>query len=123
MFVSVAGNLTKDAEQKFTKNGKSYLTFSIAENTYKNGEKKTDFHNCTCFGDFWENTLPYLVKGKGVAIYGEMDFSEYEGKEYRKIIVRNLQFISDYSKKTDSLKQQSIEEDREEEMEDDGLPF
>lgn len=68
--VFLTGNLGKDAELKSNKNGKSFLTFSVAstERNY-DGSRETEWINCTMHGG--EKLQPFLTKGTKVAIYGK----------------------------------------------------
>jgi single-strand DNA-binding protein len=99
--LTVAGNVTRDAELKYSQNGSGVLTFSIGINKrYKtNGEKKEKsfFLNCVIFGKGAEGIAPYLTKGKGVVLVGELSIDSYtdkEGNERKgtKIIVREVKF-------------------------------
>ena len=80
--VILIGNLGKDAESKFTPNGTSVATFSIAtswrQKDQQTGEWKdqTDWHNIV----FWrsENVAPYLTKGTQVYIEGRLHTRSYE---------------------------------------------
>jgi single-strand DNA-binding protein len=80
--VILVGRLGKDAESKFTPNGTSVATFSIAtswrQKDQQTGEWKdqTDWHNIV----FWrsENVAPYLLKGTQVYIEGRLHTRSYE---------------------------------------------
>src|SRR5258708_20560898 len=80
--VILIGNLGKDGETKFTPNGTSVATFSIAtswrQKDQQTGEWKdqTDWHNIV----FWraENVVPYLTKGTQVYIEGRLHTRSYE---------------------------------------------
>jgi single-strand DNA-binding protein len=80
--VILVGRLGKDAESKFTPNGTSVATFSVAtswrQKDQQTGEWKdqTDWHNIV----FWrsENVAPYLLKGTQVYIEGRLHTRSYE---------------------------------------------
>jgi single-strand DNA-binding protein len=80
--VILVGRLGKDAESKFTPNGTSVATFSVAtswrQKDPQTGEWKdqTDWHNIV----FWrsENVAPYLLKGTQVYIEGRLHTRSYE---------------------------------------------
>src|SRR5436309_7510155 len=80
--VILIGNLGKDAESKFTPNGTSVATFSIAtswrQKDPQTGEWKdqTDWHNITLWRS--ENVLPYLTKGTQVYVEGRLHTRSYE---------------------------------------------
>ena len=77
----VTGNLTKDADLKYTPNDKAYSKFSIANNEGFGDNKKTNFFNCTLFGKSAENLNRFLVKGQKVLITGRVDLGKYTDKE------------------------------------------
>ena len=77
----VTGNLTKDADLKYTQNDKAYSKFSIANNEGFGENKKTNFFNCTLFGKSAENLNRFLVKGQKVLVTGRVDLGKYTDKE------------------------------------------
>ena len=77
----VTGNLTKDADLKYTQNDKAYSKFSIANNEGYGENKKTNFFNCTLFGKSAENLNRFLVKGQKVLVTGRVDLGKYTDKE------------------------------------------
>ncbi len=89
------GNLSKDVELKYTKDGTAYANFSVADNyTYKtkSGEKKkeTSFFDVTVFGKLAENCAEYLSKGKQVAIAGRLKQNTWEtsdGSKRSKVVI------------------------------------
>ena len=66
------GRVGKDgAELKQTVTGKQYLRFSVANNTYVNGQEKTEWFDVKVFDQFLiENVTKLLKKGTYVAIVG-----------------------------------------------------
>ena len=91
--VILIGRLTQDAELKYTQNGYAISSFSIAVNrSRKNGEQwveEANFFEVSLFGKSAENLKPYLVKGKQVAIDGELrqDRWESEGQKRSKVVI------------------------------------
>lgn len=89
--VSLIGRLTRDAELKYTPGGLAISRFSIAVNRRKkNGdawEDEASFFDITLFGKSAESVNQYLVKGKQVAIKGELhqDRWEQEGQARSKV--------------------------------------
>lgn len=77
----VTGNLTRDAELKYTTNEKAYSKFSIANNEGYGDNKKANFFNCTLWGKSAENLNRFLVKGQKVLITGKIDINKYQDKE------------------------------------------
>ena len=79
------GNLGKDAEQRFTADGKSIVNFSVAVKSGYGDKAATTWARCSMFGDRGGKVLPYLNKGQLVGISGEATLREYEkdgGKGY-----------------------------------------
>ena len=77
----VNGNLTKDAELRYTQNDKAYSKFSIANNEGYGDNQKTNFFNCTLWGKSAENLNRFLVKGQKVLITGKIELGKYTDKE------------------------------------------
>ena len=88
----VTGNITKDAELRYTANDKAYSKFSIANNEGYGDNKKTNFFNCTLWGKGAENLNRFLTKGQKVLITGKVEINDYKDKEgvERKIIDINV---------------------------------
>ena len=86
--VILSGNLTKDAELRYTANDKAYSKFSIANNEGYGDNKKTNFFNCTLWGKSAENLSRFLTKGQKVLITGKVEINDYKDREgvERKII-------------------------------------
>ena len=90
--VILTGNITKDAELRYTANDKAYSKFSIANNEGYGDNKKTNFFNCTLWGKSAENISRFLTKGQKVLITGKVEINDYKDKEGidRKIIDINV---------------------------------
>jgi len=95
------GRLTRDAEIKYTNGGFPVSNFSIAINRRrKNGDQWVDevhYFNITLFGKSAESLKPYLVKGKQVAVDGELrqDRWEQDGQTRSKVYIaaNNVQLL------------------------------
>jgi single-strand DNA-binding protein len=83
--VVLLGNLTRDAELKYTNTGTAVSKFSLAVNRrIKKGDVWTDeanFFDIVIWGKTAENLTQYLLKGKQVAIEGELRQSRWDDKE------------------------------------------
>ena len=90
--VILSGNLTKDADLRYTTTEKAYSKFSIANNEGYGDNKKTTFFNCTLWGKSAENLNRFLTKGQKVLITGKVEINDYKDKEgvERKIIDINV---------------------------------
>lgn len=94
--VVLVGNLTRDAQLKYTPSGFPICTFGIAVNTRKkSGDQWVDeanFFDIELFGKSAESLNQYLTKGKMVGVEGELrqDRWEQDGQTRSKVkIVAN----------------------------------
>jgi single-strand DNA-binding protein len=91
--VTLIGRLVRDAELKYTANGQAVSKFSIAVNRKKkNGDTWTDeasFFDITLWGRQAEGLNQYLLKGKQIAVDGELrqDRWQQDGQNRSKIDV------------------------------------
>lgn len=80
--VTIIGRLTRDAELKYTAGGLAISRFSIAVNRRKkdgdNWVDEASFFDVTLFGKSAETLNQYLVKGKQIAIKGELHQERWE---------------------------------------------
>jgi single-strand DNA-binding protein len=80
--VILIGRLTRDAELKFTNSGMAICKFSIAINTRKkSGDQWVDeahFFDVVYWGKGGEAVSKYLIKGKQVAVEGELRQNRWE---------------------------------------------
>ena len=76
----VIGRLGRDPEEKQTKTGSSYWTFSVATNEWNSKEKEeeTTWHNVTCWDEYHGKTLMEKVsKGSILYIEGTLKINTY----------------------------------------------
>lgn len=80
--VILIGRLTRDAELKYTSAGMAVCKFAIAVNKRrKNGDQWVDeanFFDIVLWGRAGESINQYLVKGKQVAVEGELHQNRWE---------------------------------------------
>ena len=99
--VVLIGRLTRDAELKSIASGQAVCKFSIAVNRRrKNGdqwEDEANFFDIVVWGRQGESLHQYLVKGKMVAVDGELrqDRWQQDGQNRSKveIVANNLQLL------------------------------
>ena len=99
--VVLVGRLTRDAELKYTSGGSAVCKFSIAINRRrKNGEEwveEAHYFDIVLWGRQGEALNQYLVKGKQVAVEGELRQNRWEqdGQSRSKIeiIANNIQLL------------------------------
>lgn len=100
--VFLIGNLTRDPELRQTPSGVSYCTFSVAVNrpyTQGDGERKTDFFNCTAWRGQGETIAKYMKKGNKISVVGSIQLREYEDNQGVKrtavdIVCRDFEFLT-----------------------------
>ena len=100
--VFLIGNLTRDPELSETAGGVPVCHFSIAVNrnySSPEGERQTDFFNCTAWRAMAESIARYTKKGKKVAVVGSVQLRNYEDNQGVKrtavdIIAQDVEFLS-----------------------------
>ncbi len=100
--VFLIGNLTRDPELSETAGGVPVCHFSIAVNrnySSQEGERQTDFFNCTAWRAMAESIARYTKKGKKVAVVGSIQMRNYEDNQGVKrtavdIIAQDVEFLS-----------------------------
>jgi len=91
--VVLVGRLTRDAELKYTSDGKAVTKFSIAVNRRKREndvwKDEANFFDIVVWGKQAESIHPYLVKSKMVCVDGELrqDRWQQDGQNRSKIEV------------------------------------
>ena len=82
--ITIAGQLGRDAEQRFLPNGDAVASFSVADSQGK--DKPTIWWNCSIFGKRAEALTQYLTKGQAVTVVGNVTQREYTDKDGNKRI-------------------------------------
>jgi len=101
--VILVGNLGRDPELRYTKNGSAVANFTLATSdnfTTKDGqrEERTEWHRIVAWGKTAELCTQYLAKGRTVYIEGQLRTREWEDKEGGKrqtteVHAQTVQFI------------------------------
>jgi single-strand DNA-binding protein len=76
--ITLVGNVTKDAEIRYTQGGDAILGFSVADNQGK--DKPAIYWNCSLFGKRAESLAPFIVKGGKVTVIGTVSEDQYTDK-------------------------------------------
>ena len=79
--IVVKGNLTADAEVRFTPAGKQVLTFNLADNQGFGDNKTATFWRCQLWGERGDKLAPYLKKGNQTCVTGEASLRYYKDKQ------------------------------------------
>jgi single-strand DNA-binding protein len=72
------GNLSNEAEQRFTQGGESIVNFNVAVKSGFGDKATTTWVRCAMWGKRGSAVLPYLTKGQMVGVSGELSSREYE---------------------------------------------
>ena len=95
--IIVIGNLGRDPEMRYTPNGQSVTSFSVASNrkyTTSTGERQeeTEWFNVSAWGKLGETCSQYLTKGSQVYVEGRLSSRTYQtqGGETRHVNEINL---------------------------------
>ena len=136
--IIIMGRLTRDPEVRRTRNGISVASFALAvsrDYQGQNGEKPTDFIECSA----WRNTADfvsrYFTRGRMAVVEGSLqmqDWTDRDGNKRRSaVVVAESVYFAD-SKRTASegnadeneFPPEQAQDDRMTEVGDDGqLPF
>ena len=77
--VNLIGNLTRDPKAEKGQNGKTYCKFAVAVNyNDNNGEPRTDFIDCVCYGKQAELLETHCYKGRKVGVQGKLSSSDWQ---------------------------------------------
>ena len=90
------GRLTKDADVRYSSEGKAVARFTLAM-TRDFDREKADFPSCVAFGKVAERIEKYTHKGSRIRITGRIQTGSYE-KDGKKvfttdIVVNELEFL------------------------------
>lgn len=128
--VNLIGHVGKDLVKKATKEGKAIVEFSLA--TYKgSGEhKKTEWHQCVCFGKTAEILGQYAKKGSKLFVNGSITYRKYKPEWAQKevtvtnIFVEKFQLLDAKESEQTDLKQETLQQQQTfMPMDADEIPF
>jgi single-strand DNA-binding protein len=86
--ITVAGNLTKDPEIRYTRDGQATTSLSLAVNRRWHNqqtsewEESVSFFDVVCWRDLAENVALSLTKGTRVIITGRLDQGSWETDDH-----------------------------------------
>ena len=98
--IIITGRITNDLEIKAVGSGVEVCNFSVAVDRRRkdaDGNKQTDFFDCTVFGKSAAFLTKYFHKGDGINIEGRMESRVWEDKDGKKrknwaIMCENVEF-------------------------------
>lgn len=84
--IIVIGHLGRDPEMRYTPNGQSVTTFSVASSrryTTADGERReeTEWFNVSAWGRLADISSQYLTKGQQVYVEGRLKSRTYQGQD------------------------------------------
>lgn len=99
--VVMVGRLTKNPDLRYTPSGAAVARFTLAVNrnfASANGEKETDFINCTVWRKQAENAANFLKKGSLAGVEGRIQTGSYEGTAGKRVyttevVADSVQFL------------------------------
>lgn len=108
--VFLIGNLTKDLELKYGKNGQPVTNMRLAVNrvyTTQNGEKKEEvcYVNIVVWGKQAESCTTYLKKGSSIFVEGRLQLRTWDDEETKQkksmleVVADRVQFLDRFKKK------------------------
>ena len=84
---TLSGNLTRDPEIRYTRDGQATTTFGLAVNRRwqnrqtQEWEEAVSFFDVVCWRDLAENVAMSLIKGSRVLVVGRLDQRTWETEE------------------------------------------
>ena len=80
--VTIVGNMTRDAELRYTASGVAVTEFGVAWNSKdRDGNESVSFFDVTCWRELAEHVAESLGKGNRVIVYGRLDHNTWETKD------------------------------------------
>jgi single-strand DNA-binding protein len=126
---TLLGNLGKDVDLQYLQGGKAVAKFSLAVNeSWKdqdgNGQERTEWFNCVCWGRTAEIANQFLHKGSKVYVEGKIQTRSWDKdgqKHYAtEIVVNSLVFLDGKRQESASAPAEAVNTATDE---TDGLPF
>jgi single-strand DNA-binding protein len=101
--VILIGNLGRDPELRFTREGQGVANFTIATNDRwrdkeGNWQERPEWHRIVVWGKQAENCAQYLQKGRSVYIEGRLQTRDWEDRDGNKrqtteVVAQTVQFL------------------------------
>ncbi len=101
--VILIGNLGRDPELRYTKDGRGVGNFTLATNERwrdkeGNSQERTEWHRVVVWGKDAENCAQYLQKGRSVYVEGRLQTREWEDRDGNKrqtteVVAQTVRFL------------------------------
>lgn len=128
--ITLIGRITKDLELKQAGNAnKCDFTIAVDRKFAKEGQQKTDFINCVCWGKVAENLVNHQGKGKLIAVNGELNIDQYQNAEgenrtFTKVNANNIEYLERKNDNTSNgIEPVGLDSQGFQVVDDDDIPF
>ena len=79
--ITISGRIGGDAELRSTQGGDNVTSFNLAVDQGYGEKKVTNWFRVSVWGKKGAGAQPYLIKGGVVTVVGELEITEYNGKQ------------------------------------------
>lgn len=112
--ITIIGHLGKDAVVRETSNGSKFLSFSVADNQYVKGERKTYWYDVISF-NYNEKLAQYYKQGSNLVITGSLVCDTDTGKDgvtrcRRSINAYSIEFVPGKSENSANTEQGTVKD-------------
>lgn len=129
--VILIGRLTRDPELRYTPNGNPVVNFTLAVNRRRSSsgsDKETDFIDIVAWQKLAEVCANYLNKGKLVVVEGRLQIRSYETNEGQRrrvaeVVASDMRMLDRRPREEEGIERESFEEQKEEDISMDEIPF
>lgn len=105
----MAGNIGNMPDRRFTAQGTSVTTFSVAVNRGKDDKKETDWYRTTCWKELADTVAETFSKGSRVKIEGRLAQKTYMDKQGQQRISMEITADSVVADSKDNTQQETGE--------------
>jgi single-strand DNA-binding protein len=96
--VVLAGNLTRDPELRFTREGVPVAGFGLAVNRVRSKSEEGDFFDVSAWRELGETVANYKKKGDPILLEGRLQYRTWEAQDGSKrskvdVVADNIQFL------------------------------
>ena len=102
--ITIIGNLGANAVRRTASDGRELMTFNVAVNV-----KNLQPIWFNCIGSFREKLFPFLIKGQGVCVIGDLSAGVYQNTPDLQITIDKIELVGSSpdqsSQQSDSISQ------------------
>lgn len=121
--VMIEGRITKNPVLKESKNGRKYVSFTVANaKPGKNGETYTDFIPCVAWGKTAEIISSYVKKGNLLGIEGMLSVNSTKSEDgtshkvFITVLTQRVHFLYNGNKQNEEINDSELEMTQDEEL-------